>query len=173
MVLVLLGASLAQVLLPGWSWLGQAKFPFLLSAVLYYALNHRPGVTVAAAFLAGLLQDAFSPIPLGYSTFCFCAVGLTGAAFRGLVITEALPTHLLFGGAASAAVTLALWGLLAGSEAVAPPAHWGLLKTLGAGVLGMVTTPAVFAAAGRLDAIVGNVAEPAPEGEARGIRGPA
>jgi len=173
MVFVLLSASVAQALLPGWPWLGQAKFPFLLAAVLYYALNYGPGVTVTAAFLAGLLQDALSPIPLGYSTFCFSIAGLMVGGVRKLVIAEALPTHLLFGAVGAAAVSLGLWGLLTAADVATCTVRWGLLKAAGSALLGMVAAPVVFAVAGRFDRIVGNVGPGAAEEEVHGIRGPA
>jgi len=154
-------AALAQALLPGWAWLGQARFPFLLSAVLYYALHHEAGTALAAACLAGLLQDALSPLPLGYSILCFGAVGLAVNGFRRLVVAEALPTHLLFGSLAAAAATLALWVMLAAADLSVCPPRRALLKALGAAVLGLAAAPAVFAVAGRLDRLVGNL----PEGE--------
>ena len=38
MIMVMIGATLLQALLPGWAVLGHARYPVLLGVVLYYAL---------------------------------------------------------------------------------------------------------------------------------------
>ncbi|MFC1452459.1 rod shape-determining protein MreD [Verrucomicrobiota bacterium] len=157
MAIVLLGSTLLQAGLPAFSWLGQARFPFLLAAVLYYALNRRTNVMLTAAALAGLLQDAFSPMPLGYSACCFCLAGWAAGSFKAVVATDAPITPAFFGCVSGIAVALAQHLLLAGGGLVSYPLPRALLKCVGSGLLGMVCTPPVFYGAGWLDRITGNV----------------
>ena len=105
MASVLIVLAVAQAQLPGFVLLAQARFPFLLSIVLYYALNRETGTMLATAFLAGLLHDALSPVPLGYSTALFCAAGWLASRFRRLVITESPITPVFFGSVAGSTTT--------------------------------------------------------------------
>lgn len=157
MIFVLIVAAVVQTLLPGHVLLGQAKFPLLLAVVLYYALNRETSTMAAAAFLAGLLQDALSPIPLGYSAFCFCVVGWGAGRFRDLVITESLITQVFFGAVAGVIVTVILYLLLLQGGLVACSASWVVLKAVGTGVLSMLCTPVMFRVTNELDRLVGNV----------------
>ena len=174
MFLVLLAGALLQTWAPGPAWLGGAKCPFLMSAVLYYAFTRSPAVMLVAAAAAGVLQDGLSPIPFGYSSFCFSVVGLLAAAFRQLVLSESLTTQILFGAAAAAAATMGMHLLLSGAGLTPPAFGWTLLKVLGAALLGGVATPAVFRGTGALDRLVGNAGgEGEPEERAHGFRWPA
>ena len=159
MIIVLVVGGLLQSLLPGYAFLGHVKFPFLLAFVLYYALNWDVAVALLAALLAGLLQDVLSPLPLGYSAFCFCAVGWLANRWRQLVLTEPVITPLFFGGIASMVVTLTQYVLLVRGDLI--EGDWGrlVLRLIVAGILGMVSTPLMFLFAGLLDRLVGNVEE--------------
>ena len=159
MVIVLMVAALLQLLLPGYASLAQVKFPFLLAGVLYYALNWDLAVVLVAALLAGLLQDILSPMPLGYSAFCFCIAGWIANRWRKLILTESVITPMFFGGIASMAVTLALYVLLARGDLIENAIGWLFLRMIGAGILGMISTPLMFLFAGLLDRLVGNVEE--------------
>jgi len=157
MVFSLLVAAFLQMALPGCAWLGQARFPFLLAVVVYYALSRGTGVMLVAAFLAGMLQDALSPIPLGYSGACFALAGLIIGRFRRTVMLDSAVTPIFFGAVVGLCVPLALYALMARDGIVAWPVGRLLVKVLGTGALGMVTTLAVFAGIGRLDRLVGLV----------------
>jgi len=159
MIMVLMVGGLLQSQLPGYAVLGQVKFPFLLSIVLYYALNWDVSVMLVAGVLAGLLQDMLSPIPLGYSAFCFCLAGWLANRWRKLVLTESVITPLFFGGIASMAVTLALYLLLLRGEFIESAIGRLILRTIGSGILGTISTLLVFLFAGLLDRLVGNVEE--------------
>lgn len=159
MIMVLMAAALLQWLLPGYAVLGQVKLPFLLAGVLYYALHWDLAVVLVAALAAGLLQDVLSPIPLGYSAFCFCVVGWIANRWRKLILIDAMVTPVFFGGIASVAVTVALYVLLARGEFIETSLGWLVLRMMGAGLLGMISTPLVFLFAGSLDRLVGNVEE--------------
>jgi rod shape-determining protein MreD len=110
-----------------------------------------------AAFFAGFLQDVLSPIPLGYSSFCFCIVGLIAGRFRNVVMIESALPPLVFGGAAGAATTVAFYLLLAKEQLIACPLWYLLLKIIGTGVLGALCTPLIFLVAGKFDRMMGNV----------------
>ena len=157
LVLFLVASAAVQGLLPVVTWLGQAPFPLLLSAVLYYALHRGAGVALAAGFLAGLLQDALSPTHLGFSSLCFCAVGWGANRFRSLVIADSPLTPAFFGLVAGTLVTLALYLLGVRGDVVAYP--WGrvALKSLGQGVTALISTPIVFGLLRLSDTLVGNV----------------
>ena len=157
MIVVLTGGAVVQTLLPATIFLGEAKCPFLLAGVLYYALNRETNVMLAAAFWAGFLQDALSPIPLGYSSFCFCVVGWAASRFRNLVIIESSVTQVFFGGMSGIIVTIILYVLLVKEGLITHPAGHIMLKTAGTGILAMICTPIMFALTGRLDHLVGNV----------------
>ena len=148
---------MAQTLLPPCAFLGQAKFPFLMAVVLYYALNRETYVMLVAALCAGLLQDALSYMPLGYSVCCFSVVGWIAGRFRKLVLTESLVTPVFFGGAGGTVVVLVIYVLLARDGAVSYPPGAVAVKVIGAGILGMISTPVLFLVARKLDLIVGNV----------------
>ena len=153
---------LLQTWLPGFTWLGGAKCPFLASMVLYYAFNRSPAVMLAAATAAGFLQDGLSPIPFGYSSFCFSLIGLLAAAFRQMVLSESVTTQITFGAAAGAALAMGMHLLLSAAGLVQYTFGWTALKVLGSGVLGGVVAPLTFRGIGALDRLVGNVSE---EGE--------
>ena len=157
LVLVLVGAAVMQTVLPGYALLGQTKFPFLLAVVLYYALNWNTTGMMVAAFLAGFLQDSLSPIPLGYSAFCFCVAGWIAGRFRKVVLTDSVVTQIFFGAAAGAGVSLRLYILRAKDALVSCSPQRVVLRTLTSGMLGMVCTPVACFAAGWLDRVVGNV----------------
>jgi len=168
MVFVFVFGAVMQLLLPGYAALGQAKFPFLLAGVLYYALNRSATATLLAGFLAGFFQDALSGIPLGYSGICFCAAGWLVNRFQTLVLAESPVTVFFFGGVTSAAVTICLHLLLWQADLVAWPAGRALVKALATGLLGMLCAPVVFFVAGSLDRLVGNVEARESVGELEG-----
>lgn len=170
MVFILLAGMLAQTWVPGLAWFGGAKCPFLMSVVLYYALGRRTGVMLTAALAGGILQDALSPIPLGYSAVVFSIIGLLAAAFRKLVLSESVTTQIVFGAAAAAALAIGLNLLLSGAGLL----QWSLVQTgwkvAGTTLLGGLITPLTFHAAGALDRLVGNVNEEEARGAIDGYR---
>jgi rod shape-determining protein MreD len=157
MIFVVIGGAIIQMFIPPVVLFGQAKVPFLVALVVYYALCHDTDYMLVAAFLAGLLQDVMSPIPLGYSSFCFCVIGLVAGRFRNVVMTESLLPAVLFGASAAMVAVLASYLLLVKDQLVSCTFWWLLLKLIGAGILGAVCAPVVFALIGRLDRMVGNV----------------
>ena len=143
MLLALVAAAILQAVFPTWRWTGQATAPILLGVVMYYALSHSRATMLQAAILAGLLQDALGMIPLGYSSFCFCMVGLGVSKFKDMVFVHELVTHMIFGGLASGLVTLR-------------PA-WAFLKITGSLLLGALIVPLECEVLTSLDRMMGTV----------------
>ncbi len=144
MVMVMIGATLLQALLPGFAVLGHARFPVLLGVVLYYALHHKLWIVIAAAFTAGMLQDGLGFVPLGYSSILFCIVALVAARYRQLVLSDAAITAIFFGGIASFMVSFALYLLLKTGGYISCSGTTALVRILGSGLLGTITVPVVF-----------------------------
>ena len=159
MLFSLVIGAVAQALLPTWAWLGSAKAPVLLGIVLYYAFTRERNLMLFAAVLAGVLQDALGMIPLGYSSCCFCLVGLIVNRFRGSVFIFRGVTHCVVGGLASGLVTGCLALLLWKNRLIDFSAAWTFHKLLGAMALGAVVAPAVFRLIENLDIRLGILEE--------------
>jgi rod shape-determining protein MreD len=157
MLSALVFGAVLQAVFPTWGWLGHANAPILLGVVLYYALAHSMGMTLTAAILGGLLQDALGMIPLGYSSFCFCLAGVLAGKFKDIVFVHELVTHVLFGALAAGGVTLMLYILLGKDGLVALQGGWAALKTAGSILLGAVLVPLEFELLGTVDRMLGNV----------------
>jgi rod shape-determining protein MreD len=150
-------AGILQGCLPGWAWLGQVRPPLLLGVALYYALNHDRRLMVQAAILAGLMQDALGPVPLGYSAFGFVLTGAAVQRFRDELFIQQALTHLVLGAAAAAANTLLLAALLLGSGLIEVGPVGLALKILGAAAWALAAVPAACAGLRALDRLVGNI----------------
>jgi rod shape-determining protein MreD len=157
MMFVVTGSAMAQALIPVSEFLGYAKVPLLLVTVLYYALNRGVGVMLASAFLAGFLQDALSPLPLGYSVFCFCLVGWIASLFRNMVLIESILTAVLFGGSAALSVVLLQYILLAKAGLIVEGMGWLMLRMTGTAMLAALSAPPMFWLVRKLDHWVGNI----------------
>lgn len=156
MACLMFSSALAQLLLPPVSFLGHPKWPFLLALMLYYALRRESRVMLAAALVAGLLQDGLGHTPLGFSVLLFLAVGLTVAVFKNVVLTDTLLTAVYFGVSLTFVATLvAGWTLRA--TGLVEGAFAGLLvKALGNAFLGGLCVSIVFPVAGMIDHMAGN-----------------
>ncbi len=144
-------SALIQGAIPEFTALGQARVPLLIGAVIYYALNRESEHMVLCAFLAGLLQDGLSMMPMGCSVLCFCVIGYIAGKFRGIVDAGAWITPVAFGGLAAFVSTLLFYGVLAREGMIHCSFWWALLKALGAGLLGLVSTPIIFRILGRME----------------------
>lgn len=157
MAVTLMASAILQMCLPPLAVLGQAKVPFLLAAVVYYALCHELHVALVAGLVAGFLQDALSPVPLGYSAFCFCVTAAVVGKFRGLMLTESVVTQSFFGLATGALVTFTLYVFLLRAELVHIPIARLMLKIVGTALLAMFVTPLMCLGLGSCDRLVGNL----------------
>lgn len=156
-LILLLVGGFAQLVLPGFAVLGQAKFPFLLAVVLYFSLTRKINVMLATAFFAGLLQDALSPVPLGQSIVLFCLLGFGVGRFRQLVLLDSPVTQLFFGFVAGCAMAVGQYGMLRHAGLVVYPLGRLAWRCVGQGLTGGIATWLVFLAAGPLDRMLGNV----------------
>jgi len=149
--------AVVQAMLPSWNTMGQAKVPLLLGASLYYALNYNRRDMARAALLAGLLQDALGMMPLGYSSICFCIVGLITTRFKDLIFAQQLVTHALLGGLSAAAVTFMLYIMMVSMGLIESSLGWLMMKAIGAGLLGALFVPLVCRVFARMDDLLGNL----------------
>lgn len=157
MIFALLCGATAQAVLPSWTLLGTARPPVLLSVALYYAMTRDRKMMLTAALLAGLLQDALSLIPLGYSSILFVVVASMVSRFRELVFVYRGMTHLILGAMASAVVTLGLGALLVLNGQISFYAAGLLSRMLGALVIGALLTPVIFRIIEFVDVHLGNI----------------
>lgn len=156
MALLLLLAALAQSLVPAVASLGSAKMPFLLGVTVYYALTHKRGMVVAAALLAGTMQDSLSLLPVGFSALCFVVFGLAIHHAREVLFRDSPFTVAVLGAGLAAAGTLLMYAMLRlGTETAAVPLWWLGLKMGGNALLGVVAVPLVWLVAGTLERHVG------------------
>lgn len=158
MIFLLVGGVVLQAALPGVPFLGHAKFPFLLSVVVYGSLSRRAHAMLMIAVAAGLLQDALDPlVPVGTSVLCFCLIGGMAGRFRRLVLAESPATPIVFGGVAGLVAALTFSILLYRVGLLAVPLNRVFLHVIGVGILAAVTTPLLFLVGGALDRCVGNL----------------
>lgn len=155
-LMLLVAGTVIQTMLPGWALLGQAKMPVLPAIVVYCALTRDTPVVLAVGLLAGLLQDALSPVPLGYSAVGFCLAGWLTGLFRKIVMAESPVTQVFFGSVMNAGLTLMTWALLTHAGLLHYPPGRLVVRTMGAALLAAVWTPLVFAAGACMDRLLGH-----------------
>lgn len=152
-----LGAIFLEIMVPTIRYLACAQIPFLLAAVLYYALTRTRGTMMLIACAAGLVLDCLSAIPLGYTSACFCLVAFASSLFRGLVYEDSFLTPVVFGAAGGALVTLIGYALIrTGLDQQGWPPGWVALKTLGTALMAGIVTPIVFFVARSVDGVFGS-----------------
>lgn len=154
--MLLVGATL-QAVWPGGGALGALRPPLLLGVALYYALARRAWLW-PTALLAGLLQDALGPMPLGYSMACFVGVALGAAQ-----IVERLPVAWLaraLTGAVAAGLTMSAAGLLLWSGGRIHPGFAILpARAAAAALAGAVAIPVEFRLLQWLETMLGDETE--------------
>jgi len=156
MIFSLIAGTVIQSHVSGPAALGGARIPLLLAVVLYYALTNNRGIMLLSAVLAGLLQDALSPIPPGYSAFCFAAVGMVANRYKDDLVGDSLLTTAIIGAAAGFIVSIGLSLLLWFNDLVKDPVWLWALRATGTALLGTLFTPVVFVTVRSLDHLVGN-----------------
>ncbi len=140
----LIAGGTLQVVVPAWRHMGQPAFPFLLGVVLYTAVNKKARYFVLAALAAGVLEDALSLAPLGFSACAFLVAGGLALLLRADFFAEKASTVMWFGALCAAtstgtmALLLKMKGLvfLSGGEI-----FW---RMAGSAVLGAVVMPLLF-----------------------------
>jgi rod shape-determining protein MreD len=156
-IVALIGAVMLQMLAPAPMMLGQAKWPFVMGVVVYYALSRELDVMLIVAFAAGILQDALSPIPLGYSAFSFVAAGWIINYFRNMMLTDSILTMAVTGGLTGLAISVGSYFALFRCGLLATSVPAVILKFAGSAVEGMLCTPLVCVVMSAFDARMGNV----------------
>ena len=153
---VTLLAAALQAAVPTFASTGFAPLPFLLGVVIYYALMHRPTRMVQAALVIGVLDDSLGMLPLGFSAFCFAAIGLVIARYRDMMSVSQWTTHAFLGALANFATTVVTWLLLAKDAQIHWPWNWLVFKFAGSLVTGAVLVPVIFALLHQLDHLMGH-----------------
>lgn len=140
---LIVGGTL-QVLVPAWRHMGQPAFPFLLGVVLYAALNKKPPYFVLTALLAGVLEDALSLAPLGYSACAFLAAGGLAVLLRKDFFADKARTVMGFG-ALCAATSTGTMALLLRTNGLAMLSGGDIFQRMaGSAILGAVLIPLLF-----------------------------
>jgi len=159
MLFSLIAGAVVQSVLPGIAFLGRARLPILMSIVIYYSLVRERGIVLTAAVLAGILEDALSPLPLGYSAVCLSILGIVVNRFKDDLFSESFLTTIVVGAAAGIMISAGMSILLWKGDLIMDPFWWIVLKAVGSGLLGAVCVPTVFYMMMGLDRMVGNVQE--------------
>jgi rod shape-determining protein MreD len=141
---VLALGAVAQVGLPAWSVLAQAKVQFLALIGLYYAVRHDSAAVPVCAFLAGLLHDSLSPVPLGHSSLILCLGCWLVGRQRQRLVWDRYRTQVLLGGLGTAVYSLALGLLLLAGRRIEYSVWQILVKAGATGLLGGLFAPGVF-----------------------------
>jgi rod shape-determining protein MreD len=158
---VLLVAAFVQGLTPALGFLGIAKAPLLLSAVMYYALTRGRFTMILAAMAGGIIHDSLGFTPLGCTSFCFCLVGLSVQAVRELLFRDSLLTGIALTAVGASLITLMTrlfleFGEFGQVPDVGGPGWWIWGKAAGTGLLAVTAVPPVFGLARGLDSLIGN-----------------
>lgn len=95
-ILLLAGASL-QTLLPRFVLFGGAEWSLLPGLLLYIVFKCQRSHILYASVLAGLLNDAFSPAPLGISIPFFVLFAAGVYAVRREIFGDQILTYCVFG----------------------------------------------------------------------------
>ena len=144
-----------QAALPAWRHMGQPAFPVLLGVVLYAAVNKKARYFVAAALLAGLVEDALSLAPLGYSGCAFLAAGGLALLLRGEFFADKAHVVSCFGAACAAASTGTMALLLRAKGLVALSGGEIFWRMAGSAVLAAVVVPLLFGLMRGLERVLG------------------
>ena len=150
-------AAVLQTEAGAWSYLGEAKPPFLLAVVLYFALMRGNGPAMAAALLAGLVQDALGHGRLGVSMWCFAAVAAFVGQSRDKLFPRRTSTHMLLGAGAGAFVVALSYAFHLMDGTIWWPMRAMLAKLCGTVLLALAVVPLTFRAIDLLDNWLGFV----------------
>jgi len=141
--LLLAGASV-QTILAGPAFLGLAEWPVLTALVLCVSLRCVRSRVLYASLLAGVLNDAFCPAPLGVSLPFFVLLALGVYAIREEVFGDQIITYVILG--LLAGLSHVLYFTVVFAATGLRPFGAGLLmaRLFGGLLLGALTTPLIF-----------------------------
>ena len=157
---LIVGGTL-QAAVPAWRHMGQPAFPILLGVVLYAALNKKARYFVAAALLAGLVEDSLSLAPLGYSACAFLAAGGLALLLRKEFFADKAHVVSWFGALCAATSTGTMAVLLRAKGLVALSGGEIFWRMAGSAVLGAILIPVLFGLIRGLERRLGVGEEPA------------
>ena len=141
---LLVGGTL-QGVVPAWRHMGQPAFPILLGVVIYAAVNKKTGYFVVVALIAGVLEDALSLAPLGYSACAFLVAGGLALMLRADFFVAKASTAMWFGALSAAAATGSMALLLRVKGLIELTTGEMFWRMAGSAVLGAVVMPLLFA----------------------------
>ena len=159
MVFWLLTAATLQALLPTWGHLGEPEFPVLLGVVLYVAVHKKPRHFLWTATVAGVLDDALSLAPLGYSSMAFMAAGGLAMVLREDFDPNKATVAIWLGGLCSAVTTGVMALLLKWKGLTALPLGRIVERMAGSALLGAVLIPVLFAVLRGMERRLGTLEE--------------
>jgi rod shape-determining protein MreD len=144
LVFWLIAGGTLQVVVPAWRHMGQPAFPFLLGVVLFAAVNKKARYFVPTALLAGVVEDALSLAPLGYSACAFLAAGGLAMLLREDFFAERTLSVMGFGALCAATSTGTMALLLRMKGLVALSGGEIFWRMAGSAILGAVLIPLLF-----------------------------
>ena len=156
LVFLSFAGGVLQSSIPSSVWLGHATFPFLLGLVLHEALLGRPRRLLATSLLTGLVADAMTPVPLGYSAALYLFAGQAVYRIRDLVVARQWTTQSLLGGVAHLLCTAGCFVLLLIGDRPGLSGWSGAARALGALVTGAIAVPLAFHAVARTEQFLGH-----------------
>jgi rod shape-determining protein MreD len=152
---MLLLAAVLQLTVPGIPILAGSKPPLLLAVVVYYAATGSLTTACWVSVAAGVIHDALSPVPIGYSVLVFGLIGLMTGELRRVVDMDQWVSRWIMGFVAGAMATLILGISLMKHDLVACSGVQVTAKALGSGVLGGMVISLVYLVAGSLRQLTG------------------
>ena len=151
---VIAGGTL-QVLVPAWRHMGQPAFPFLLGVVMYAAVNKKARYFVATALAGGVVEDALSLAPLGFSACAFLVAGGLATLLRADFYADKARTVSWFA-ALCAATSTGVMALLLRSRGMIELSGGDVwLRMAGSAVLGGILIPVLFGLMKALERVLG------------------
>lgn len=159
LVFWLLAAATFQALAPAWNHLGNPAFPILPGVVLYAATHKRPRDFVWVALAAGVLDDALSLAPLGYSSLAFMAAGGLAMVLREDFYPNKATVAMWLGGLCSAVTTGVMALLLKWKGMTMLPPGRIFERMAGSALLGAVLIPVLFAVLRGMERRLGTLEE--------------
>lgn len=144
LVFWLLVAATFQALAPAWGHMENPAFPILPGVVLYAATHKGARDFVWVALAAGVLEDALSLAPLGYSSLAFMAAGGVAMALREDFYPSKTTVAMVLGGLCMAVSTGVMAGLLKAKGLTGMPAGAIFERMAGSALLGAVLIPVLF-----------------------------
>jgi rod shape-determining protein MreD len=149
-VFMIILCAVLQIGMPCASLFANAKAPFLAAVVVYYGASGSMATACSVAVAAGLIHDAMSPIPLGYSVLVFGLLALLSSELRRVVDMDQWIARWIMGLLAGASTTV-FFGVLLSRHGLVECGPGALTaRVIGTALMGMPLVPLVYATASGL-----------------------